>query len=99
MGSAHYCFYGIFAMDDFCCKRASFLNIAGVIMGPDTEERIKAMRKEDVDLAAQAAAQAIYDKLYPVLVKRDKTLWRGIWNAIKHGGGIVRKEIDEVMKD
>ena len=41
----------------------------------------------------------LMEKGYPVLVKRDRSRARSIWNAIKHAWGIASKEIDEAMKE
>lgn len=50
-------------------------------------------------ITAEAAARYVLEQGYPIMIKRERSLWRSIWNAVKHGAGIMRKEIDEAMKE
>lgn len=70
-------------------------------MGPNTEERMRAISAQQAKDAAQEAARLVYEQMYPVLVRieRRQGIARRIWNAIKHGWGVASKEIDETMKE
>ena len=58
----------------------------------DTQERL-------AKISGESAARYVLEQGYPILVRREHNFWRKVWNAIKHGSGIIRKEIDEAIKE